>query len=426
MSINLTNIYVSNFEKFLNNNDVRLDKNYYQKLYKTIYSKRTNTNKIHEALLNKITIVKKNNKSSSTFNKIASFFGKKKPNTTNSKESSNVVNENNVSNNINERKNKKAIVSGGEKVWIDIVRNLINELKNSKISSSWDDAIDTSFNSFKTKYNTLIDNILYYENVVLKDISNGTNSFKLQRNISSITESTFESGNPNKYSIENIYDNIVKNGVVKMDEKNKNDHSLYYYYNKMVKKTKDANTKKYDYSIKIVGTNKSNINATNKNGKFLAKFRKIKFGSDKELHISVLYYKIRKVGQILMLLLPTIIYYYNKDKYIVNESLRKELLHTILILRSLIARSNLNDPTNNSQNSQKHKSIRNAFRRVLQNDYANANSSEIKNLFKNSIQNKSNKEVRLYINKLIKLIKILVPEHSKNKINELLQQRIKK
>ncbi len=412
MSLNLTNIYIDNFNKFINNDDVRLDKNYYQKLYKIIYSKRINTTKIHELLLNQIKSIKKNNsKPLSMMNRAKAFFSKAKAEETDSS-SSKPVNENNVSNNINER------ISGGAKIWIQIIIDLIDALNKSKIESSWIDSKSTSFNSFRTKYNTLVDNIQYYKNIILKEMIDGKKITS-----TSYAEATLQNKSPNKFSIENIYDNIVKKGVIKMNNENKNNHSLYYYYHKMVKSTKNPNTKKHDFSIKIVANGKSNTNATTKDGKFLAKFRKIKFGSDKELHISVLYYNIRKIAQILMLILPTITYYMNRDKYVKNEELRKELLYTILTLRSLISRKNLNNSDNNPQ---KHKSIRVAFKRVLQNNYLNQSPMKIENLFKNSVANKSNEEVRLYINKLSELIKILVPKKDFNTINKLIKEKINK
>lgn len=426
MNIDLTQIYIDNFKKFIDNDDVRLDKNYYQKLYKIIYSKRINTTKIHETLLNEIKSIKKNNmKSTSILNRAKSFFSKPKTKeTTTSINENENENENDVSNNIN---------YGGAKIWIQIVIDLIDSLNKSKIESSWIDAKDTSFNAFRLKYNTLVDTIQYYKKYLLKEMLNGEKITS-----TSYAEPTLQNGSPNKISIENIYDNIVNKRLIKnerliknkrlikMNSENKNNHSLYYYYHKMVQSTKDQKTKKHDYSIKIIQSGKSNINTTTKDGKFLAKFRTIKFGSDKELHISMLYYNIRKVGQILMLLLPTITYYINKDKYIKNEELRKELLYTILTLRSLISRKNLNNIPNTSTNGyiQKHKSIRIAFRRALQNNYPNQSPTE--NLFKNSVLNKSNKEVRLYINKLMKLIKILVPTKDVNIINKMMKEKINK
>ncbi len=416
MNLNLTNIYIDNFIKFINNKDVRLDKSYYEKLYKIIYSKNTNTKKIHIKLLE--LIPKKENKPITLTNQVKSFFKSNEVVSSNKSSSPNESNKSNENNNINERRTK-----GGAKSWIEILINMISNLEKNKIDISWIDAKSTTFNMFQNKYNTLIDNIVnYYKNIVLKCMST-------KKPISSLSfsEPKLPNGSPNKLSIETIYDNIVKSGIVKINKEDKNEHSLFYYYNKMVKSTKNPNTKKHDFSIKIVVNGQTNSNAITKNGKFLAKFREIKFGN-KELHISKLYYDIRKVAQILMLLLPTITYYENQFKFVKNETLRKELLYTILILRSLISRSNLNNITNNSSGEyiQPHKSIRNAFRRVLQNNYSDSSPNEITNLFKNIVSYKSNEEVRVYINKLTKLIKILVPEKNANKINRLIKERIQK
>jgi hypothetical protein len=396
MSLNFTKIYVTNFEKFINNDNVKIDKNYFAKLYKIIYSKRVNTVKIHQELLSKA-IIKYN------------LLNNKKSVSNTYSTSTNTNN-----NNINIR------INGGDpnKVWIENFEELINKLEKTNIDLFWSDLKDTTFNKFRIKYNKLISCITFYKNV-LDDIKNKEESLINQNKsyLELLTNIKF------KYAIKNIYNNIVKNSPTRINNtniKNKTDYPLYYYYNKMVKETKDINKKKHDYSIKIVGTNKSNINATTKNGKFLAKFRKIKFGSDKELHISVLYYKIRKIGQILMLLLPTFIYYYEN---ITSNNSRKYLLNTILLLRSLISRSNLND-----SNIQKHKSIQNAFKRILKSIGNDGNN--IENLFKRSNLKESikkNKELRNYINKLYALIKKMLRNNNAAKtINEVFKNKLVK
>ncbi len=181
---------------------------------------------------------------------------------------------------------------------------------------------NTTFNKFKDLYNHLLKLIEPYFKII-ESIEQNNYVYK---NSSILMDK-------NNNDIENIYSCIEKKN--KNNESNEN-NILSEYHKKMIEKQKKQNGEnggkknesKYDYAL-------------NASEKYLVKFRRVSLksfikGADK-LEISKLFYNIRKITQVLVLLKNTIKYYYNN---VVNQDLRINLLTLIKVLQGSISRSN--------------------------------------------------------------------------------------
>lgn len=208
---------------------------------------------------------------------------------------------------------------------------------------------NTTFNKFTNLYNDILKLIESY--------------FKI---IESIKENKYIYVNflilmdeENKFNIENIYSSIEKTNR-SINTKN----ILSKYYDSMINKQKSKKNKKSEKSDTPIKNESKYDYALNSNQKYLVKFRRVSLksfikGSDK-LEISKLFYNIRKITQVLVLLKNTIKYYYDSKKYIVNEDLRTNLLTLIKTLQGSISRSN---KLNSEKRENNRTKIRNAFKR---------------------------------------------------------------
>lgn len=232
---------------------------------------------------------------------------------------------------------------------------------------------NTTFNKFTNLYNDILKLIESYFKII--------ESIKENKYIYINFLIIFDEDN--KFNIENIY-SLIEETNRSINTKN----ILSKYHDSMISKQKSKKNKtttknetptknesKYDYAL-------------NKSNKYLVKFRRVSLksfikGSDK-LEISELFYNLRKVVQILVLLKPTIKYYYNSRNYIVNEDLRSNLLTLIKVLQGSVSRSNkLTDPNKETERTK----IRNEFkRRMLDNLNNNYN-------FINKYKNENNKQL---------------------------------
>lgn len=255
------------------------------------------------------------------------------------------------------------------KKWTVLFEDL--QKKMNLIPDSFTNSSNTSiFNKFKNLYNKIYKLLEIYfkiiKNIKSNDNYNNDINLRLLYNDKSI------------YNIENIYSLIeLTNRTVHVKE------TLSFYYKSMLElqKTKKKKVIKNEDENKYVPKevnnklpkDESKYNfALNQSEQLLIKVRKLRFSlkGDEQLNIGLLYYNLRRIVQILVILKNTIKYYHVSKNYIINENLRTNLLTLIQTLQGTISRSNeLEDP----EKERNRLAIRSAFKRRLFNESLNEN-----------------------------------------------------
>ncbi len=278
-----------------------------------------------------------------------------------------------------------------KKKWIPLFNNIKKNI--NPISESFKNSTDTIFNKFLELYNEICKLLEVYFNIIKNIELNNDESinFRILYN------------NKSKYNIENIY------SLIELTDRTINKESIlkyYYVFMLNLQKTKknivikNENENKYvkkEVNDKLPKNESSYNYALNKNKTLLIKIRKARLSlSNETLNIGFLFYNLRRMVQVLIILKNSIKYYYLSKNYIINQNLRSNLLTLIETLQGTISRSNeLNDP----EKEKNRIAIRNAFKRRFLNSSLNNN---------NFVHNSTNN-----VNKLIGL------EFKKNIRNEL-------
>jgi hypothetical protein len=260
------------------------------------------------------------------------------------------------------------LLLNNKKVWIPLFNHLKSNI--TLIPDSFTNTYDTIFNKFTRLYNQICE--------LLKVYFTSIENIEINNNVP--IDFRFLYSDKSKYHIENIY------SLIELTDRTLNQkHTLKSYYNSMLRlqKTKKKvikNNIENKYVPKEINResskstkNESKYNfALNESKTLLIKVRKSQklLFKDEQLNIGLLYYNLRRIVQVLVILKNTIKYYYASKKYIVNKNLRTNLLTLIQTLQGTISRTN---KLENEGKERNRLAIRSAFKRRLLNSSLNGN-----------------------------------------------------